>query len=73
MLDNTYTADDVAAFCTVFDAIVREGAQLNPETAKPTGARRRIKQSVSINLLRCFRRYADAILLFISDFSVPFQ
>jgi len=30
------------------------------------------KQSIAFNLLRRFRRHADAILLFISDLAVPF-
>lgn len=67
-----FSADDIAAFRTVFDAIVREGEQLNPETDRSVGLRGRVKQSVVANLLRRFRLPADAILLFIANFSVPF-
>ncbi|MBC7860602.1 MAG: transposase, partial [Burkholderiaceae bacterium] len=67
---------DVAAFRTLYDAIVAEGEQLNPEAANPAGtrgrARGRAKQSVAHNLLRHFRQHADAVLLFIRDHAVPF-
>ncbi|WP_254926619.1 transposase [Janthinobacterium sp. PC23-8] len=32
----------------------------------------RVKQSVAFNLLQRLRRYADAVLLFVSDLAVPF-
>ncbi|MDQ2822614.1 MAG: IS66 family transposase [Pseudomonadota bacterium] len=65
-------ADDIAAFRTVYDALVREGEALHPETAQPAGQRGRSKQSVAANLLRRFRLHADAVLRFISDPAVPF-
>lgn len=68
----TFSSDDVAAFRTLDDAIVDEGEQLNPKTVKPAGLRGPVKQSVAFNLLKRFRRYADAVLLFIADHAVPF-
>jgi transposase len=67
-----FNTEDIAAFRTLYDAIVREGEQLNPELDKPTGKRGRSKQSIAFNLLRRFRQHADAVLLFISDLAVPF-
>jgi transposase len=67
-----FSAADVAAFRTLYDAIVSEGEQLNPETENPNGKRGGTKQSIAYNLLRRFRLYADAVLLFISDHAVPF-
>lgn len=67
-----FSADDIAAFRTLYDALVREGEQLNPEIVKSDGTRGRIKQSIAFNLLRRFRVHADAVLLFIRDLAVPF-
>ena len=67
-----FNSEDIAAFRTIYDAIVDEGEQLNPEVAKPAGKRGRNKQSIAFNLLRRFRQHADAVLLFISDLTVPF-
>ena len=68
----TFSADDVAAFRTLYDAIVNEGEQLNPMAVKPACLRGPVKQSVAFNLLKRFRLYADAVLLFIADHAVPF-
>lgn len=68
----TLAAADVAAFRTVYDALVREGEALHPETTQSPGRRGRAKQSVTANLLRRFRLHADAVLRFISDPAVPF-
>lgn len=65
-----FSADDVLAFRTVYDDIVREGERFNPDTS-PSG-KGRVKQSVATNLLRRFRLHADAVLRFIGDFDVPF-
>jgi transposase len=65
-------ADDVAAFRTVYDALVREGEALHPITTPTSVPRGRCKQSVAANLLRRFRQHADAVLRFISDPAVPF-
>lgn len=67
-----FSAADVAAFGALYDAIVREGEQLNPQLDKPAGKRGRAKQSIAFNLLRRFRQHADAVLLFIRDLAVPF-
>jgi transposase len=64
--------DDVAAFGTLYDAIVREGERLHPAAHKTSGKRGRVKQSIPFNLLRRLRQHADAVLLFIHDPSVPF-
>ena len=64
--------NDVAAFRTVYDALVREGEAIHPETAQQPGQHGRGKQSVAANLLRRFRLHADAVLLFISNPAVPF-
>ena len=68
----TLGAADIAAFTTVYEGIVHEGEQLNPEAFKPNGKPGRVAQSVAFNLLRRFRQYADAVLRFISDPAVPF-
>ncbi|MBB5610987.1 hypothetical protein HDE71_005561 [Janthinobacterium sp. S3M3] len=68
----TLARNDVAAFRTVYDALVREGEAIHPETAQQPGQRGRRKQSVAANLLRRFRLHADAVLLFLSNPSVPF-
>ncbi|WP_267876782.1 IS66 family transposase [Massilia aquatica] len=65
-------ADDVAAFRTVYDALVRKGEALHPETVQSPGQRGRGKQSVPANLLCRFRLHADAVLRFIGDPAVPF-
>lgn len=65
-----FNADDVLAFRTIYDDIVREGERLNPDTS--TSGKGRVKQSVATNLLRRFRLHADAVLRFIDDFDVPF-
>jgi transposase len=67
-----FDADGIAAFRTLYDAIVREGEQLHPEASTQTGSSRRTKQSIAHNLLRRFRLHADSILLFIRDLTVPF-
>lgn len=67
-----FSAADIAAFRTLYDAIVSEGEQINPEATSPGGKRGRVKQSIAHNLLRRFRQHADAVLLFISDHAVPF-
>lgn len=68
----TLDPNDVAAFRTVYDALVREGEAIHPETAPQAGQRGRGKQSVAANLLRRFRLHADAVLLFLSNPAVPF-
>ena len=67
-----FSAVEIAAFRTVYNAIILEGELLNPEAKSLPDKRGRIKQSIAFNLLRRFRQYADAVLLFISDLAVPF-
>ena len=65
-----FDTDQVRAFRTVYDGIVREGEHLNPEV--PAVKAGRARQSIATNLLRRFRDHADAVLRFIGDFAVPF-
>ena len=67
-----FSAADVAAFRTLYDAIVNEGEQLNPEAVRSIGTKGPAKQSVTFNLLKRFRLHADAVLLFVTDHAVPF-
>ena len=67
-----FSAADVAAFRTLYDAIVNEGEQLNPEALRTIGRKGPAKQSVTFNLLKRFRLHADAVLLFVTDHAVPF-
>lgn len=68
----TFSAENVAAFRTLYDAIVNEGEQLNPEAVKTAATKGPVKQSFAFNLLKRFRLHADAVLLFITDHAVPF-
>lgn len=68
----TLSDRDIAAFGTVYNRILCEAEQVNPEAVKPSGKRGRARQSIAFNLLRRLRQHADAVLLFISDPTVPF-
>ncbi|WP_307726910.1 IS66 family transposase [Massilia psychrophila] len=61
-----FSADNVRACRTGYDDIVREGERANP------AASGRVKQSTTVNLLRRFRQYGDAVLRLVGDFAVPF-
>lgn len=63
---------DKAALRTFYDAILSEGERRHPARLKPSGKAGRVKQFVAFNLLLRLRRYADAVLLFVSDPAVPF-
>lgn len=67
-----FSTTEIAAFRTIYDAIIAEGEQLNPAANKSVNKRGRAKQSIAFNLLRRLRQYADAVLLFISNLTVPF-
>ncbi|WP_233575602.1 IS66 family transposase [Noviherbaspirillum saxi] len=67
-----FSTREIAAFRTIYDAIVAEGEQLNPEANQSVNKRGRAKQSIAFNLLRRLRQHADAVLLFISNLAVPF-
>ena len=69
---SAFDTEDIATFRLIYDSIIDEGEQLNPEMDKSASKRGRKKQSIAFNLLRRFRQHADAILLFISDLTVPF-
>ena len=70
--NTTLTTQDIAAFGTLYDGILREGELLHPEVPKAPGKRGRGKQSTAFNLLSRLRQHADAVLLFIRDPTVPF-
>lgn len=55
-----------------YQAILRDGEALNPETPRTASRRGRVKQTPAFNLLRRLREHVDEVLLFVSDFSVPF-
>ncbi|PIL41165.1 IS66 family transposase [Massilia psychrophila] len=61
-----FSADDVRALRTVYDNIVREGERANRVASG------RVKQSTTVNLLRRFRQYGDAVLRFVGNFVVRF-
>ncbi|WP_081611998.1 IS66 family transposase [Janthinobacterium sp. CG3] len=65
-------AAGAAALRTLYDAILAAGERRHPAKLKPDGKAGRVKQSVAFNLLLRLRRYADAVLLFVSDPAVPF-
>ena len=67
-----FSESDIAAFRTLYDAIVGAGEALHPEVELLVWKGGRAKQSVACNLLRRFRTHADAMLLFIRDLAVPF-
>ncbi len=67
-----FKPDDVAAFSTLYEEILREGEALHPAATKTGEKRGRVKQSVAFNLLSRLRQYSKAVLLFISDPTVPF-
>ena len=62
----------ISGFMAAYETILSEGERGNPEATKRVGKRGRSKQSITFNLLRRLRKYADAVLLFIHDPSVPF-
>lgn len=62
----------ISSFMAAYETILSDGERDNPEVTKRTGKRGRSKQSITFNLLRRLRKYADAVLLFIHDPSVPF-
>jgi transposase len=70
--DVEFGTADVAAVRKLYDTIVDEDEQLNPETNLQVGKHGRVKQSIPCNLLRRFRLHADAVLLFISNHAATF-
>lgn len=62
----------ISGFMAAYETILSDGERGNPEVTKRTGKRGRSKQSITFNLLRRLRKYADAVLLFIHDPNVPF-
>ena len=70
--DISLTPATVAAFRTLYDAILRKAEHLHPSAPKSSGKRGRSKQSVAFNLLRRLRVHAEAVLLFVREPAVPF-
>ena len=70
--DMALSGADIAAFGTLYDRILRDGEQRNPEVLKLSGKRGRVKQTVAFNLLLRMRQHADAVLRFVHDPTVPF-
>lgn len=64
--------NDVTAFTTLYEAILREGEALNPIASKADGKRGRARQTVAFNLLYRLRLHGKAVLRFIHDPNVPF-
>lgn len=62
----------ISGFMAAYETILSDGERDNPEVTKRSGKRGRSKQSITFNLLRRLRKYADAVLLFIHDPNVPF-
>lgn len=66
------SAQDIKAFDTFYDGVLREGELLHPAKLRTDGKRGRVKQSVPHNLLKRLRQYSDAVLLFMHEPDVPF-
>ena len=65
--------EQVVAFETRYDALVREGLALNPVPERLPGQRGKIKQPPPKNLLDRLRDHKAAVLAFMYDFKVPFD
>lgn len=57
---------------TFYDTILAEGERRHSAKRKSDGKAGRVRQCVVFNLLPRLRRYADAVLLFVSDPAVSF-
>lgn len=62
----------VEAFRTRYDALLREGHAAHPPSP-PTGRAGRRKQSPARNLLQRMEKYADRVLAFMYDLTLPFD
>jgi transposase len=65
------TTERIAHFRTLYWEIITAGEAANPP-APPSGKRGRTRQSKAVNLLERLRIYADDVLRFMTDPSVPF-
>ena len=66
--------EQVAAWVTRYDELVRTGLATNPVAARPPEQERgRVKQSAATNLLLRLRDHAPDVLRFVYDLRVPFD
>jgi len=65
--------EQVIAFDTRYDELVRQGLALNPVPERLPGQRGKIKQPPPKNLLDRLRDHKAAVLAFMYDFKVPFD
>lgn len=56
-----------------YEEILQRGIQENPELPKIEGKRGRTAQTKGRNLINRFKEFKEAVLRFLSDFSVPFS
>ena len=69
---NALSSDQLAELRANYDAIIAAGHVANPPVA-PTGRRGRPKRTKAHNLLLRLDNYADDVLRFATDFTVPFD
>ena len=67
-------AERIAHYERLYDALLRQGFEANPPPEKPPPSKRgRKKQSPPKNLLDLLRKHKAETLVFMHDFSVPFD
>jgi hypothetical protein len=69
---NALSSDQLAELRTNYDAVIAAGHVANPPVA-PSGRRGRTKRTKPHNLLLRLDNYADDVLRFATDFTVPFD
>jgi transposase len=69
---NALSSDQLAEIRTKYDAIIAAGHVANPPVT-PSGRRGRPKRTKAHNLLLRLDNYADDVLRFATDFTVPFD
>lgn len=56
-----------------YDAILSEGEKDNPLSSIRLGARGKVKQTPTVNLLKRLRQHSEDVLRFLADLTVPFD